>query len=175
MHSLPRNILDNLEPLVAELQRHFDGGLLLLLADEVSHHGRDVVLAAQPLALLGAQEPHVVGGLLDLVLVLGLGPGKLPAGGGHHGAAGAGAGLPHGGGGAAAASLITATCNLWRSLARPLAYHGRGVAAAADRTEDRCGGCGVKYGGDYFYCAIKWPQVSSSRALQCCSAQIAVL
>ena len=139
MHSLPRNILDNLEPLVAELQRHFDGCLLLLLADEVSHHGGDVVLAAQPLALLGAQEPHVVGGLLDLVLVLGLGPGKLPAGGGHHGAAGAGAGLAHGGGGggAGAASLITATCNLWRSLASPLAYHGGGWRVAADRRQMR--------------------------------------
>ena len=69
LHSLPRNILDNLESLVAELQRHLDGRLLLLLAHQMPHHGCDELLAPEPLRLLGPQEPDVVGGLLYVTLV----------------------------------------------------------------------------------------------------------
>lgn len=83
LHSLPRNILDDLESLVAELQRHLDGRLLLLLADQVPHHGADELLAPEPLGLLGPQEPDVVGGLLDVSALVR--PLLLPAGGRHHG------------------------------------------------------------------------------------------
>ena len=69
LHSLPRNILDNLESLVAELQRHLDGRLLLLLAHQMPHHGCDEFLAPEPFGLLGPQEPDVVGGLLYVTLV----------------------------------------------------------------------------------------------------------
>ena len=82
LHSLPRNILDDLESLVAELQRHLDGRLLLLLADQVPHHGADELLAPEPLGLFGPQEPDVVGGLLDVSALVR--PLLLPAGGRHH-------------------------------------------------------------------------------------------
>ena len=82
LHSLPRNVLDDLESLVAELQRHLDGRLFLLLAHQVPHHRVDELLAPEPLGLLGPQEPDIVGGLLDVAaLVRHL---LLPTGGRHH-------------------------------------------------------------------------------------------
>ena len=81
LHSLPRNVLDDLESLVAELQRHLDGRLLLLLAHQVPHHRVDELLAPEPLGLLGPQEPDIVGGLLNVPLIRHL---ILPAGGCHH-------------------------------------------------------------------------------------------
>lgn len=69
MYPLPRHVLDDLQSFVTQLESHFDGRLLELLPHEVVHHGTDELISSQSPRLLGPQEPHVVGGLLDLVLL----------------------------------------------------------------------------------------------------------
>jgi hypothetical protein len=67
------DVLDNLEPLVADLQGHLDGLLVLLPVDQLFDHGADVLLAPQPPRLLRPQEPDVVRRLFDVVLHIGQG------------------------------------------------------------------------------------------------------
>ena len=70
VHSFPRNVLDDLQTLVAELKGDFYGRLFLLLPCKVSHNGADVLLATQTFRFLSTEEPNVVGRLLYVVFLL---------------------------------------------------------------------------------------------------------
>lgn len=61
------HVLHDLEPLDADLQRHLERLHLALLGHQAAHDRSDVLLAAQTLGLLRAQEPQVVGRLLHLL------------------------------------------------------------------------------------------------------------
>lgn len=58
--------LDNLDALVGHLEGDLEGLLAPGSVDEIGQHRVDHPGAPQSLRLLGAQEPDIVGGLLDV-------------------------------------------------------------------------------------------------------------
>lgn len=64
------DILNDLDALVADLQRDFERFHRLLLLDELTQDGNDVLVATETIGLLGAQEPDVVGRLFHVLFQL---------------------------------------------------------------------------------------------------------